>query len=219
MADAAEDARAIATELSISRLATWGHSGGGPYALACAALLPGVVVAACVFASLAPPDAAGLDYLGSWTDGDREEIELFFTQPELARELRWARAKERLAELSTAQGWLDMWGETADSVPPGRLAVARYLAQVQQDTLCRNDQGWWDDHVAYLGPWGFDPAAITVPVQLWHGDDDQAVPPVFGQWLAGHIPGVQAHLLAGEDHASIHDNHLAEAFGWLRQQL
>jgi len=37
VADTAADVRTICTELGIDRLATWGHSGGGPHVLACAA--------------------------------------------------------------------------------------------------------------------------------------------------------------------------------------
>src|ERR1700685_1813182 len=41
----ASDVAAIADALGITRLAVWGISGGGPLALACAALLPGLVFA------------------------------------------------------------------------------------------------------------------------------------------------------------------------------
>ena len=218
VADAAQDVRAIAAELGITRLATWGHSGGGPFALACAALLPDLVTSACVFASLAPADGPGLDYLGSLPDAERAEIELFFSQPALARKLRWAQAQERLPALLTAAGWLELFGQP-DSADPRFRELAAYLAGVQQDTLAHGDQGWWDDNVAFLTPWGFDPAAIRVPVQLWHGEADTAVPPSFGHWLASRIPGVEAHFPEDDDHGSIHDAHLAEAYGWLRRQL
>ena len=59
IADAAEDAAAIADALGIGRFATWGISGGAPHALACAALLPERVVAAASLAALAPFDAEG----------------------------------------------------------------------------------------------------------------------------------------------------------------
>ena len=52
VADCAADVRAICAELGIGRLAMWGVSGGGPHVLACAALLPDLVIAA---ASLASP--------------------------------------------------------------------------------------------------------------------------------------------------------------------
>src|SRR5450432_1810835 len=48
VADSAADVTAIADALGITGLAVWGISGGGPVALACAALLPDLVVAACV---------------------------------------------------------------------------------------------------------------------------------------------------------------------------
>jgi pimeloyl-ACP methyl ester carboxylesterase len=219
VAQAAADARAIAASLDLDRLATWGHSGGGAYALACAALLPDLVVAACVFASMAPADAPGLDYLGSLSDGWRAEIEMFYADPVRARELAWSSAQERIPALSTAEGWLEMWGEQPETADPERLAVAQYLALVQQDALGRGDEGWWEDNVATLTPWGFDPAAITIPVQLWHGERDAAVPPVFGHWLADRIPGVDAHFTAEDDHGSIHDGHLAEAYDWIRRQV
>src|SRR4051812_49628842 len=61
--DAAADTAAIADAFGAQQFRTWGVSGGGPHALACAALLPDRVVAAACLASVAPYDAAGLDYL------------------------------------------------------------------------------------------------------------------------------------------------------------
>src|ERR1700735_2878617 len=54
MADCAADAQAIMSELGIAKIAVWGSSGGGPYALAMAAKLPEAVAAVCVFASIGP---------------------------------------------------------------------------------------------------------------------------------------------------------------------
>jgi pimeloyl-ACP methyl ester carboxylesterase len=62
VADGAGDVRAIAKHLGIERLAMWGFSGGGPYTMACAALLPDLVAAASVVCSPAPWGAPGLDY-------------------------------------------------------------------------------------------------------------------------------------------------------------
>src|SRR5207247_7425926 len=54
VADAAADVRAIADALEVEQLAVWGISGGGPHALACAAILPDRVVAVASLASVAP---------------------------------------------------------------------------------------------------------------------------------------------------------------------
>ncbi|HEY0000245.1 MAG TPA: alpha/beta hydrolase, partial [Actinoplanes sp.] len=60
IASAAADAAAVADALGVAEFAVFGHSGGGPHALACAALLPGRVTAAAAISGLAPFDAAGL---------------------------------------------------------------------------------------------------------------------------------------------------------------
>src|SRR5215469_7699557 len=59
VASAAADVAAIADELGIGRFTVLGHSGGGPHALGCAALLPGRVIAAVSVSAPAPFDADG----------------------------------------------------------------------------------------------------------------------------------------------------------------
>jgi pimeloyl-ACP methyl ester carboxylesterase len=62
VSDAAADAATIADAFGASRFRTWGVSGGGPHALACAALLPDRVIAAATLASVAPYGVEGLDW-------------------------------------------------------------------------------------------------------------------------------------------------------------
>ena len=64
-----EDVVAIADALGLGRFGVWGVSGGGPHALACAALLSSRVPAAASLAAVAPYDAPGLD----WTEGMGED--------------------------------------------------------------------------------------------------------------------------------------------------
>src|SRR5215212_10181043 len=73
VADAASDTAAIADALGIERFATWGISGGGPHALACAALMPERVTAAALLASPAPFDADDLDWLAGQADDNVNE--------------------------------------------------------------------------------------------------------------------------------------------------
>jgi pimeloyl-ACP methyl ester carboxylesterase len=84
------DVRAIAGALGIERLAVWGHSGGGPHALACAALLPELVSAVATFASVAPFDAPGLDYFTGMGEANADDIRLLLEDPEAAR-IKWAK--------------------------------------------------------------------------------------------------------------------------------
>jgi pimeloyl-ACP methyl ester carboxylesterase len=51
--------------------------------------------------------------------------------------------------------------------------------------------------VLSMSPWPFDPAAITVPVDLWYGGQDASTghSPDFGASLARRIPTADRHFL------------------------
>ena len=101
IADCCADVEAILGGLGISRIAVWGFSGGGPYALATAALLPNAVTAVCLFAPLGPYGAAGLDFLDGMADSYREEVRIFFSDRAAAREKFRSEAAEMFGRLST----------------------------------------------------------------------------------------------------------------------
>ncbi len=79
------------------------------------------------------------------------------------------------------------------------------------------DDGWWDDWTAALTPWGCDLNEVRVPVHLWHGAQDQAVPVVHGRWLAIHVPGIEAQIYESEDHTNVESNNRETAYAWLRE--
>jgi pimeloyl-ACP methyl ester carboxylesterase len=63
--------------------------------------------------------------------------------------------------------------------------------------------GMRDDGLAAIAPWGFDLAAIEVPVAVWQGRQDAMVPYEHGVWLAEHVPGAESHLFEDEGHLSL----------------
>ena len=83
-----------------------------------------------------------------------------------------------------------------------RGELAEYLTASEQDGLAPGSQGWWDGN-CLVRPWGFDLAGITVPVLLLHGRQDMFVPFSHGEWLAAHIPGVEARLLDEDGHLTL----------------
>lgn len=113
IADSAGDVQAILNKLGLTRTAVWGFSGGGPYALATAALLPDAVAAVCLFAPLVPYGATGLDFLQGMDESYREEIRIFFQDRKSAREKFHAEAAEMYDVISTPEGWMRIWGDQA----------------------------------------------------------------------------------------------------------
>jgi pimeloyl-ACP methyl ester carboxylesterase len=213
--DAIADVRCVADALGIERLGMWGLSGGGCYALACAALLPDLVTGAAVFACFAPYGSPGLDFCGDWPPEYRREVDLFRTDRAAARE-NWRQDAERLfATCATPAGWLARWGDAAGTDDAHSREVADHLAAVLRDCLTDGDDGWWDDWAAVLTPWGCDLTAIRVPVRLWHGGRDRAVPVTNGHWLAAHVPGIVAHFPATHDHTNVEHDNRAAAYAWL----
>lgn len=214
-ADAAQDAEAVAAALGVTRFATWGFSGGGAYALSCAALLPQHVSAAVVMAGLAPYDAPGLDWAGHLSPDSRAEVELFFTHPKTARDRHSTDANKWFTVLSRPQGWWAHWEDQAGKDDAHSQAVADHLALVFREAMRRGDEGWWEDWSAALSPWGFDVRDIRVPVQLWYGTGDVSVGVEHGQWLAKHVPAADAHFLQGRDHTNLEALHQTQAWTWL----
>ena len=64
--------------------------------------------------------------------------------------------------------------------------------------------GWLDDDLAFVQPWGFDLDEISIPVMLWQGTaDSDGAKFSHGEWLSAKVPGVVAHLEDGEGHLSV----------------
>jgi pimeloyl-ACP methyl ester carboxylesterase len=219
VASCAADVRAICAELGISRLAMWGISGGGPHVLACAALLPDLVVAAASLASLAPVGAEGLDWFDGMGQGNVDDFRLLEADAAAARIKMEADREETLAASAA-----DLAGMMASLLTPTDAAVlkddlAEYFLYTQHEGLAPGGEGWWEDGIAHAGPWGIELSDITVPVLVMHGRQDQFVPFGHGQWLAAHVPGAQARLLEDDGHLTLLVNRVCEVHAWLAERL
>jgi pimeloyl-ACP methyl ester carboxylesterase len=219
VADCARDVRAIADGLGIERLAVWGISGGGPHAIACAALLPDLVPAVAVLASVAPWGADGLDYLQGMGQENVEDVELTIRDRNAARD---KHEQDRVDSLAATPETLYKTFETLLSPVDRRAltpALTLYLHEAMALGLAPGADGWWDDDLAFIEPWGFELKQIRTPVLLLHGRQDRFVPFAHGEWLARQIPGVEAQLLDDDGHLTLTEHHLVHVHEWLLERL
>ena len=76
--------------------------------------------------------------------------------------------------------------------------MASHLHSAFVEGLAPGVDGWVDDDLAFLAPWGFDVAAIRVPTLIWQGEQDLMVPGDHGRWLREHVAGAEGEVLPGE---------------------
>lgn len=218
VADNCSDVVAVLDHLEVDSFVSMGWSGGGPHALACAALLAPRCAGAVTIAAVAPFDgarAAGLDWYDGMGPENHDEFGAAVTG-EAALRAHLEPMREYVASLTGEQvsealgGLIDepdravLTGDFADHV----ASSFRESARVSMD-------GWVDDDLAFVRPWGFKLGDVGVAVSLWQGEDDRMVPYAHGAFLAERLPAVRPHLLAGEGHLSValgqFDAMLAEA--------
>ncbi|RKR73954.1 alpha/beta fold hydrolase [Frondihabitans australicus] len=203
IADFASDVEELADALGLERFAVTGGSGGGPHALAVAHRLPGRVSAVECRVGIAPIDAEGLDWFADMDPMNVTEFRwalegLERTEVELARE-----AAADLVRLDGDRPALlpDGWElSDADRDRFADPAIFRVFADEQREAHRQGAGGWVDDDLAFVSPWGFDPADIAVPVTIRYGVHDVIVPAAHGEWLAARIPAATGYPEGGEGH-------------------
>jgi pimeloyl-ACP methyl ester carboxylesterase len=202
IASAAENVRVIADHFGIDRFGVVGRSGGGPHALACAALLPDRVISAAALCSPAPYNAEDLDWTAGMTESNVRAYGYANTGQYDALRNMLEQQAERVSKSS--EGLLSaLWPEMGnyDKEVFDDIAIRRIIADIHVEALSNNCiDGWMDDVIALGHQWGFDPAKITVPVKLWGGQYDVFSPVGHTYWLAERINGAEVEIEYGKAH-------------------
>ncbi len=216
VADCAADVAAIADALGFERFAVRGGSGGGPHALAVAALLGDRVTRVACVVGCAPFDVLG----EAWFDG---------MDPLNVTEFRWALDGEKRLHAELTREDAEVRARVA--VDPTSLLAPYDLPESDKAVMARPDYaaivaeevdeisrhgvwGWVDDELSFMKPWGFDLAAIHVPAAVWYGSEDVLVPAAHGEWLGRHVPGAQVRVTK-LGHMGDPDRSVVELHGWL----
>lgn len=204
VADEAAISGALADRLGHERFFTVGWSGGGPVALACAALLADRVKACVTLASVAPRVEAGAES-EVWIPADqRAEWDVLASDDQSALLEDFQAASARFRRMTPAR-------LAAVGGPPDARAVAQHhrveiapsLTRSMRRAVLQGHPGYLDDNVAHARDWGFRVADIRVPVVVRHGELDRLVNVEQGRWLARTIPGARGVFLADAGHGSI----------------
>jgi pimeloyl-ACP methyl ester carboxylesterase len=201
---AAADVSSVADALGIDRFAVMGHSGGGPHALACAALLPDRVLGVLSVSGMAPFDARGLDFFAGMADSGAASLRAA-AQGRAAKERHEATADE---------------DDEPGFIPADVTALEgewSWFISVVRPAMENGPGGLIDDDLAYVAPWGFDPARVVAPTLLVHGGRDRVVPSSHGEWLARHCHSAELWLRPEDGHISVLLSG-EEALGWLRER-
>ncbi len=202
MRSVARDVEYVADTLGLGRFAVMGYSGGGSYALGCAATLGDRVQAVVSLAGIAPYGVLGLDWFGGMIPSGVAALRAAHA----GREVRAALSDEDYdpefapVDLALFDG---PWGWLGQVAGPVALEAGPY--------------GAIDDDVSYLLPWGCDPAEITASVLLVHGGIDRIIPPTHAGWLAEHIPRAELVRYDADSHISVLA-HAESTLDWLRDK-
>jgi len=222
IAEEVDDVVTLAGLLGFERFGVSGGSGGGPHALACAALLPDRVVRATCAVGIAPLGPSGLER-DAWLAG---------MDPENVKEFGWAIAGEDVlvvelerehanmvqrvaADPTTVLGDFEL--SESDRAQLARSEIIQVIRESIPEQALNGVWGWVDDDLAFIRSWGFDVGEISVPVLVRYGTTDVLVPPTHGEWLAANVPGCVVKVDDDAGHlGSDPEREIAENMHWLR---
>ena len=200
VASAAADVAAVADAFGVERFAAMGASGGGPHALAGAALLPERVTGVVTLAGIAPRTDAF-----DWFDGMR-------APGGLRSALQGREARARYAETEEF--------DPEQFLPVDFAALDGRWSSLNDD-VARSDafgpDGLIDDDVAFARPWGFELEDVRAPVLLVQGEGDRVVPRRHASWMLSRLPNATLWMRLDDGHVSVLDT-VPDAMDWLLER-
>jgi len=186
---------------NITKFVSIGQSGGGPHSLAttCEPRNVGAI-------SLAGVGVFGvddLDFLAGMGPENHEEFGAALKGEAAVED--WMNQNAGAFKNVSGSEIIEAFGGLLGEADKAALKAgsADQMAASTRSALAVSFDGWIDDDLVFVKPWGFDLAAITKPVFLWQGDDDFMVPHAHSYWLEKHIPTAKLTFKAGEGHISL----------------
>ena len=203
VAHAARDTAEVLDRLGHQRFVTLGWSGGGPHALACAALLPARCGAVATLGGVGAYGAPDLNFLAGMGPENVEEFGAAIAGEATLR--RWMDRNGMELKTITGPQLAAALGGLVPDVDKAALTgeFAEHGAAVFRRAVANGFDGWIDDDLAFIRPWGFDLPAIKQPSAVWQGELDLMVPLAHGRWLLSKLPQAAPHITRGQGHISL----------------
>jgi pimeloyl-ACP methyl ester carboxylesterase len=200
----------LAEKLGLDKFGVWGVSGGGGYALACAALIPERLTGAAVVSGAGQMNSSeartGMNGMAKlmWRLAGRTPrltaLLLTLSKPNMNVDISKIKAKIERNMPSTERAFFEKPGRLEAFLESGRESMRQGVRGIA-----------WDTHL-YAIPWDFRLEEIRMPVLLIHGEADQNVPAAAARKAAASIPNCRAIFYPGDGHISTVGKSLSEVF-------
>lgn len=198
-----QDVTAAADHFKIDRFAVQGMSAGGPYALACAQLIPERVTACALISAVPPPEIARragprLRRLAWWAAQRfpnylRRRLKQFRPDGQPNAEM----VRQRMLRIAQ---WLGGEDEVLMRLPEMRAVLARTMVETARQGATANR----DEIERLVRPWGFDVRQIRLEkIFIWHGEQDRIMPVGPARVLARALPQSHSTFYPDEGHFSV----------------
>ena len=191
----------ILDHFGIKSFVSIGWSGGGPHSLNMTR--EPRCKAAFTLAGVGEYGREDLDFLAGMGPENHEEFGAALKGEAEIRE--WMRVNGPALQKVSGSDFISAMGGLLGEADKAALTqeVADASAGTFRSALAKGFDGWIDDDLAFIQPFGFELEKINKPVVLWQGNDDFMVPQAHSEWLHKHIPSSTLNFVPGHGHISL----------------
>jgi pimeloyl-ACP methyl ester carboxylesterase len=214
--DWSDDVCELADALNLDRFAILGLSGGGPYVAACAYKNPSHLAAAGIISGVGPMNVTG-NYEGLGKS-DRQAMDMALKSPWLLRALFWYMTRQLRNNPASFIAQLESDLSQADKDQVAQPEIRTTVVEATLEAFRRGGRGAIWDYALAGKPWEFHLEDISIPVFLWHGEEDKICSIQMGRKVAAAIPNCHATYYPGEGHISVYAKYYGEILKTLGDQ-
>lgn len=205
--DFPNDIASLADHLDLNQFSLFGISGGGPYALACAAELNSRVdklLLVCAMGSIDIPDA---------TKGMHFPL---FPAIEIARTMPRHSYRFYKNMVGPVLAWspkfiVSLYGNLLSAAERAVFADSEFMGVIlgaMREGFRQGGAGAAREMNIFTHSWQVDLKKIRAKTWLWHGEEDSVVPLSHSQHHAEQIKNAQTYFLPNEGHFSLPYRHI-----------